>query len=746
MSLDTVLKIGNAFRNSDNGLKYFKYIKNCPLDNDKNVVFRLNLPVKKDFSFDFDNISIIDDENIIGSKITDTKLYQLDFKMSDSDTSPKKYLWGDVHYETVDGKELRYKTELGDKVSNSSFDNWSSFYDKKIKEEYEKISKKIADLEERKKNTSEKKEELTTLKNNAIYKFHNDEMIIEFRKSFEKEKYKIETLLYNVLIIEKKLRAENFSESNLNNVEELKFEIVEIIFRQFISDTNGKKKLVKAIADKNVTIENLSWELIKDNPVFQDNLLSLRTCNCFLHFDFSATILNKEYWYEANEILDIIYEIFIDAFAEKVRIADNKEKYVFNKTLYKTLCSGDGKNDIQFPGFGNKNKYKSGAFDKEELNDLFYAIDYASRGFLVEDIKIIILPLGENLCAKDYDEFSKDMRNKREDIIVNKNSASDDLLFFMNEGESYTDSKTVTKFDMIFTKKGGATSPDVDLIELSGIYKSSLKVIRDRIKEIGHEIVEKRKRELFFVQKELNVITTTWAFSNILGIGQTDNKGNVKFKPNAKYQSHLLNVLPKIYSATYIQDSLLLPHFIQNTEYSVRQGDNKYNFLKYDFEFLISIQNTNIYKFNYMKIVNSQSYKMGLLLGEMARNFAGENSPIKSFEKNYVGNLSRRIGRLEDFIDLKNDIEQKLIMHEKVNYIRKISTDLAELIKEHQGSYDKNECAFGFFENYFKINRKRTLDEDLKLLIEKHKDNQEQLEVIANLQNLLTLVESETQK
>lgn len=745
MSLDTVLKIGNAFRKSNNGLKYFKYIRNCPLDNDRNTVLRLNLPMKEDFSFDFGNISIIDDENIIGTRITDTKLYQLDFKMSDSDSSPKKYLWGDLHYEAIEGKELRYKTEIGDK--GSSFDNWSSFFEKKIKEEFEKISKKIKELESRKRDTAEKKEELQKLKNNAIYKFHNNEVIVAFRKNFETQKAKIETLLFSAIIIEKKIKTDKFKERDLTNIEDLKKEMVEIIFQQFFTDANGKKKLVKVIGDSSVTTENLSWELIEENDKYQDKILSLRTCNCFLHFDFSATSLAKKYWYEATEILEIIYEIFIDAFAEKVIIDEKNEKYVFNKTLYKTLCSGDSKNDIQFPNFSKAMKYKSGAFDKEQISNLFYGVDMvkANRGFkITEDIRVVILPLGENLLAKDYEEFSKDMRNKREDVITNKNNASDDLLFFINESESYTDVETVAKFDMIFIKEGERV--DVDLIELSGIYKSSLKVIRNRIKEIGSEIFEKRKNELFFIKEDLKMINTTWAFSNILGIGQTDNKGEVKFKTNAKYQSHLLKVLPKIYSATYYQDDLLLPRFIENTEYSVRQGNSKYNFLKYDFEFLLSIQNTNIYKSNYMKIVNSHSYKMGLLLGDMARNFAGENSPIKSFEKNYVGNLTRRIGRLEDFIDFKNDVEQKLIMHEKVNYTRKISTDLAELIKEQQGAYDKNECAFGFFESYFKTNKKRTLEEDLKILVEKHKDNQEQSEAIANLKNLLASLENENQK
>ena len=36
MSLDTVLKIGEAFRQSDDSLKYFKYIESCPTDNKGN--------------------------------------------------------------------------------------------------------------------------------------------------------------------------------------------------------------------------------------------------------------------------------------------------------------------------------------------------------------------------------------------------------------------------------------------------------------------------------------------------------------------------------------------------------------------------------------------------------------------------------------------------------------------------------------------------------------------------------------
>lgn len=103
-----------------------------------------------------------------------------------------------------------------------------------------------------------------------------------------------------------------------------------------------------------------------------------------------------------------------------------------------------------------------------------------------------------------------------------------------------------------------------------------------------------------------------------------------------------------------------------------------------------------------MDIITSNSYQIGVLLGSLAKNFAGDKSPIKSFEKNYVGNLSRRISTIDDFIKLKNDIEQKLIMHEKTKFTFQTSYQLSEKIKTFQGAYDKEEATFGFFESYFK--------------------------------------------
>lgn len=718
MSLETVLKIGKVFRESKNGLKHFKYVKACPIETDKTSVFRLNLPVNEDFSFDFDKITLIENENIRGSITTHTKLLFLDFKMSDSDTSPKKYLFGDIYYEMIEGKEIRYKSNLYN--DSSSLENWDSFFKKNISEALSKSKLKEVDK--------------LLIESNAINKFQTNAIVKSFRNSFLKYETEIENLLCFNLGVFSLIQEGRLNSSTLRNRKKLEELTAQRIFTQIVAEKTGKKKLAKILKTGE---RDIKWDEILEDETHIENLLKSSTNNCFLHFDFSKTAIKNEYWYEYQEALEIIYEIFVNAFS-----VETPNGYVFNKTLYKTLCSGDSKNDIQFPGFSDAKKYKSRAFSKNQVSDLFYVIDYASKGFnATDDVKVIVLPNGENLIADDYEKFAKEFKNSKETNIINRNNATADMFFFVDETETEKE-ENITTFDMVFTKKGGATSPDVDLIELSGIQKSSLKIIRSRLNTIGNEIFEKRKKELFFIEKDLFPLSITWAFTSILGNGQTDKVGKVVFKTNDKFQSHLLKVLPKIYTSNYVHDDLLLPLFIQNTEYSIRQGDSKFNFLKYDFEFLLSIQNTKLYKTNFMKIVNSNNYQMGLLLGELARNIS---SKINSFEKNYVGNLTRRIGRLQDFIDLKNEIEQKLIMHDQTGFTRKISAELAELVKNHEGIYDKNECAFGFFESYFKAFKKRTLAEDLEILINKHTEK-DQTEPIQNLKNVLATLQQETEK
>ena len=174
----------------------------------------------------------------------------------------------------------------------------------------------------------------------------------------------------------------------------------------------------------------------------------------------------------------------------------------------------------------------------------------------------------------------------------------------------------------------------------------------------------------------------------------------------------MLKVLPLIYTETYFNDDVLLRKVIEKVEFSIRNGDEYGNFslLKYGLMLIYEIQNSKNNK--YMEIMQSESYGIGLLLGTLAKELSLE---INSFEKNYVGNLTRRISTMDDFIRLKNDIEQKLIMHDKSKYTFQTSYELAQKVKEFKTQYDKDECAFGFLESYFKPIQKSENNKQTKL-------------------------------
>jgi hypothetical protein len=98
------------------------------------------------------------------------------------------------------------------------------------------------------------------------------------------------------------------------------------------------------------------------------------------------------------------------------------------------------------------------------------------------------------------------------------------------------------------------------------------------------------------------------------------------------------------------------------------------------------------------------SYQAGLLLGRMAQPL---NRKIASFEKNYVGLLSRRISDKQGFLKFANFINEKLAIHD-VAYpnLKQASVELAAIVTNlRDRDYQKNYCAFGFFEGYFGRNQ-----------------------------------------
>lgn len=169
-----------------------------------------------------------------------------------------------------------------------------------------------------------------------------------------------------------------------------------------------------------------------------------------------------------------------------------------------------------------------------------------------------------------------------------------------------------------------------------------------------------------------------------------------------------------------------------NVESTTRIGDGSFwcKILKYDLMFILSIQNNKQNK--YMDIINSASFKLGFKIGKMAKPL--KNS-IGSFEKNYVGLLSRRVSTKEDCIRFVTDISQKLVMHDGIwaTMCAEVCDDLAKLPED---KYDKDELSFGFLDGYFKYeptDKKKDFQKRLERILADYSDNEDLKDEVSKL-------------
>ena len=690
MSLDTVLKIGKALRNSGNSLKHFKYVQPCPKDKKGNYPLCLSFKVSDDFSIDFNSVSIVPENQR-------DKLYYLTFKTSDND-GLVKYIYGDIYYAV--SCSVKKNGEL--EPSEGGYYRLPNPNHPKKAYQNSSFVRGIPDFD----NIIGNQASLPTLFSDTA---NNINQLFSIRTQIKD----------SIKIIEDILRYSSavryYFDSNIKTP-----------FAEFMCDTEELFNISVEYNYKKASKHNLNLLNIKELPDNDDiinnqKLFKLSNNQIFIHFDYKG-----RHWYELKDCFETVSAKMTEEFVEKSK----EGGLVLKKTLYKNLCSGDTKNDIQFPNFSINAKNKAKVFTAEEISSLFYAASYTSKGNSIykTDIKLIVLPSGDNLTEEDYANF---LSKNNETSIVNSNEYSDSLFDFVELGN-----KDITVFDLILCKKGGMTSPDSDLIEISGIEKSKLRQTNERISDIAHKIYQERKNEIN-TEKNLSPLSIEYSFLNILGNPFYDEKTKkLKIVENPKYQSHLLKVLPQIYLDNYVNDNVLLPAFIQNVESSIRSDDNKFVFLKYDLKFLYKIQNSKIDK--YMELTETKSYKLGFKLGQLSKPL---NKAIASFQKSYVGMLTRRITTKNDCIKLVNDICQKLTMHEKAynDACAEVCNELANL---PLSEYDKEYFAFGFFEGYFKYEpniSKKNLKKRLENILADYKDNDE---FLGQLEKITDIVES----
>lgn len=676
MSLDTVLKIGNILRNSKEEMSFSKAIESCKCK-DGCWPFCLCLPVDKDFNIIFDRASIVP-ENKRNS------LFYLTYKTSNYDRVCR-YIYGDIYYSvkgtlSKNGSINKPKEDgyyrLGESQNKNSFNLGNA--------EYKSIC------------------------SSSDFSPEEKQVFQQLRTGLAKEQILIERILKYAPAIIKYFENENVSS-----------------FKEYIENEDNLKDICCTINK-----ENNKKELKKSAEAkSEEELLQLNSASIFLHFSYEDSNGNEKSWYDFSNTLELV----IREMQKKYVDDKNKERLVLKKSLWPTICSGDDKNDIQFPNFDLENRYKTRVFTESEIEDLFYGDEYAKKnGKKISDskYKLIVLPCGDNLKAEDLKLFQE---KRNEPAIVSANEYKDDLISSILE-----DSSTFTSFDFIFAKKERTKADDTYLMEISNITLSALNRVNKRNKEIADKVYAERNKEIKIDKLERNkekkedYSPICNSFRNLLGDVQMNNTtGKAEIVASKKYESHILKVLPLIYKEDYYNDPYLLHSFVTNVESATRLGDGSFwcKILKYDLMFILSIQNNKQNKF--MEITNSCSFKLGFKIGKMAQPLRF----IGSFEKNYVGLLSRRVSTKEDCIRFVTDLCQKLVMHDSVWSVMsaEVIDDLARLPED---KYDKDELSFGFLDGYFKYeptDKKKDFQKRLEKIIKDYSDDEDLKESVSKL-------------
>jgi len=441
------------------------------------------------------------------------------------------------------------------------------------------------------------------------------------------------------------------------------------------SSFTGAEKISKTM--NNLLIHKFRDEFRKKKEEIEKLMESVSSI--FIHFNFGG-----KKWYELEGLLNAIDEIISSNLVVKDEATG---KLVLNKYLYKTL-GGRGVT----PGFAENFKYKNKMFSTDEIISLMYATQvYQEPKIRINNIGIVALPHSDKITSDDIvNFFSKDKKTLKEEAAIEGNLIIEpDELFDELINNNFSDK---VKFDIIFSSipksPAGVYS---DLVEISNIEKSLIVRVHDNIQKQKRKILDRINTEFPNPKKPFS-FSVKFSFLKILGDVTTDKK---------KFQFHLLKVLPQIYSDSYYQDPVLLPAFIEKTEHNIREGGQSFTTLKYDFYLLMNIQKSN----HLMKITETKSYALGENLGIMARQFAAwrNDCPIKSFEKSYVGNLSRRITSLDELVKFSGFLNEKLTMHDRLYPdVKKAYIELVDLIRNFEGEkYSKHNCALGFFESYY---------------------------------------------
>jgi len=402
MSLDTVLQIGKVLRNSENNLKYFKYVEPCPKDKNGDYPICITIPVKEDFSFDWSNVKLTPEKE-------QKNLYYLKFKTSDADTSPNKYFFGDIFYscktdiDNKTGKVKEAKKDFGNYtlIKGDAFTNAGKSYGKILEKCYcnyaNSLLEDIQDVKQKQKKIKEivkavnnKTTETLSEQDDLFGKFMelvNSNSLIRFHSAFEKNLDKFKSILIYAPAFENILNETNNIATHFDNCKELENKYIGTVY-QNVSDKVKKQLFGKQ--DKELSLNEI-LNILDDTK--KQNILRYANFNVFIHFEF-----HKEnsiiHWYQIKDAFDLLIEKLNSEITRKTDFG-----LVPNAYIYRTLCSGNSKNDIQFPDFELEKAYKSFVFNSDTFADFLYA------GNILDKVRSEIIYQGKD---KEILRFTKE--------------------------------------------------------------------------------------------------------------------------------------------------------------------------------------------------------------------------------------------------------------------------------------------------------------------------------------------------
>ncbi len=252
---------------------------------------------------------------------------------------------------------------------------------------------------------------------------------------------------------------------------------------------DGAKEVAKLF--EGTLIEAFRKEFSNHRASIENDILRMYELDntfVFIHFDFDG-----KHWHQLEEF-SRINEVLLKEFTQEY-----DGHLALEKSLFKTLGG-------PVPGFRYENSYKTKLFaDENEVMDLMFGVDVAQGHlFTFGDIKVNALPIGDHLGVKDLDKFFDKKRYGPDDQTV-KEAEKDLVEANQPETESANEEpifksilqdvpEPITKFDIIFSKKGGSlSSPDIDVIELSGVNRSLLQTLYERISDEKYKVEQARK-------------------------------------------------------------------------------------------------------------------------------------------------------------------------------------------------------------------------------------------------------------